>query len=145
LVKETTLKNLKSLMKKNILLQEEDGRYELMNTKNSAGINGVYRVFLPQSDIFATITATENRDFIATKSISGKNPDEYKAKFINEIFLKKNFRLLTGRESARLQGFPDSFKIHSNDKIAKKQFGNAVPTNVVYNLAKEVLNFKKSA
>ena len=64
---------------------------------------------------------------------------------INEIFLKKNFRLLTGRESARLQGFPDSFKIHSNDKIAKKQFGNAVPTNVVYNLAKEVLNFKKSA
>jgi len=145
LVKETTLKNLKSLMKKNILTQEEDGRYELMNTKNSAGINGVYRVFLPQSDIFATITATENRDFIATKSISGKNPDDYKAKFINEIFLKKNFRLLTGRESARLQGFPDSFKIHSNDKIAKKQFGNAVPTNVVYNLAKEVLNFKKSA
>ena len=145
LVKETTLKNLKSLIKKNILTQEEDGRYELMNTKNSAGINGVYRVFLPQSDIFATITATENRDFIATKSISGKNPDDYKAKFINEIFLKKNFRLLTGRESARLQGFPDSFKIHSNDKIAKKQFGNAVPTNVVYNLAKEVLNFKKSA
>ena len=145
LVKETTIKSLKILMKKNILTQEEDGRYELMNTKNSAGINGVYRVFLPQSDIFATITATENRDFIATKSISGKNPDDYKAKFINEIFLKKNFRLLTGRESARLQGFPDSFKIHSNDKIAKKQFGNAVPTNVVYNLAKEVLNFKKSA
>jgi len=145
LVKEATIKNIDSLMKKNILTQEEDGRYELMNTKNSAGINGVYRVFLPQSDIFSTITATENRDFIATKSISGKNPEDYKAKFINEIFLKKNFRLLTGRESARLQGFPDSFKIHSNDKIAKKQFGNAVPTNVVYHLAKEVLNFKKSA
>jgi DNA (cytosine-5)-methyltransferase 1 len=142
LVKETTIKNIDSLMKKNILTQEEDGRYELMNTKNSAGINGVYRVFLPQSDIFSTITATENRDFIATKSISGKNPEDYKAKFINEIFLKKNFRLLTGRESARLQGFPDSFKIHSNDKIAKKQFGNAVPTNVVYHLAKEIVGLK---
>jgi len=139
LVKETTIKNLKSLMKKSILTQEEDGRYELMNTKNSAGINGVYRVFLPQSDIFATITATENRDFIATKSISGKNPDEYKNKFINEIYLKNNYRLLSGRESGRLQGFPDKFKIHPNDKIAKKQFGNAVPTNVVYNVAKEVL------
>ena len=139
LVKETTIKNLKSLMKKNILTQEEDGRYELMNTKNSAGINGVYRVFLPQSDIFATITATENRDFIATKSISGKNPDEYKNKFINEIYLKNNYRLLSGRESGRLQGFPDKFKIHPNDKIAKKQFGNAVPTNVVYNVAKEML------
>ena len=48
-------------------------------------------------------------------------------------------RLITGRESGRLQGFPEKFKIHSNDKMAKKQFGNAVPTNVVYNLAKEVL------
>ena len=130
------------MIKKNILTQEKDGRYELTNTKNSAGINGVYRVFLPQSDIFSTITATENRDFIATKSISGKNPDDYKQKFIKEIFLKKNYRLLTGRESARLQGFPESYKIHSNDKIAKKQFGNAVPTNVVYYLAKEVLNIR---
>ena len=141
LVKETTIKSLKILMKKNILTQEEDGRYELVNTKNSAGINGVYRVFLPQSDIFATITATENRDFIATKSISGKNPEEYKKKFINEIYLKNNYRLLSGRESGRLQGFPDKFKIHPNDKIAKKQFGNAVPTNVVYNLAKEVIKY----
>ena len=140
LVPEATKKNLSNLMKKNILTQEEDGRYELMNTKNSAGINGVYRVFLPQSDIFSTITATENRDFIATKSIAGKDPDDYKKRFINEIFLKKNYRLLNGRETARLQGFPDSFKIHSNDKIAKKQFGNAVPTNVVYHLAKQVIN-----
>ena len=139
LVPETTKMILSNLKKKNILAQEEDGRYELMNTKNSAGINGVYRVFLPQSDIFSTITATENRDFIATKSIAGKNPEEYKSKFIEEIFLKKKFRLLTGRETARLQGFPNNFKIHPNDKIAKKQFGNAVPTNVVYYLSKELL------
>ena len=143
LVPEATKKNLSNLMKKNILTQEEDGRYELMNTKNSAGINGVYRVFLPQSDIFSTITATENRDFIATKSIAGKDPDDYKKRFINEIFRKKNYRLLNGRETARLQGFPDSFKIHSNDKIAKKQFGNAVPTNVVYYLTKEVIKYRK--
>ncbi len=143
LVPEATKKNLSNLMKKNILTQEEDGKYELMNTKNSAGINGVYRVFLPQSDIFSTITATENRDFIATKSIAGKNPDDYKKRFINEIFIKKNYRLLNGRETARLQGFPDSFKIHSNDKIAKKQFGNAVPTNVVYYLTKELIKYRK--
>ena len=138
LVKEAKTRNLKDLIKKNILTQEEDGRYELMNTKNSAGINGVYRVFLPQSDIFSTITATENRDYIATKSITGKNPKEYKDKFVKEIFLKKNYRLITGRESARLQGFPEHFKIHKNDKIAKRQFGNAVPANVIYHLAKEI-------
>ena len=45
-----------------------------MNTKNSAGINGVYRVFLPQSIFFLQLQQLENRDFIATKSIAGKNP-----------------------------------------------------------------------
>ena len=38
-------------------------------------------------------------------------------------------RELTPRECARLQSFPDSFKINPNKKIAYKQFGNAV--NVV--------------
>ena len=141
LIKELKSSDLKDLVEKNILNQEEDGRYELANTKNSAGINGVYRVFLPQSDIFATITATENRDYIATKTITGKDPEEYKSNFLKEIFKKKNMRLISGRESGRLQGFPDKFKIHPNDKIAKKQFGNAVPTNVVYNVAKEVLRY----
>ena len=139
LIKELKSSDLKDLVEKNILNQEEDGRYELANTKNSAGINGVYRVFLPQSDIFATITATENRDYIATKTITGKDPEEYKNNFLREIFKKKNMRLISGRESGRLQGFPDKFKIHPNDKIAKKQFGNAVPTNVVYNVAKEII------
>ena len=138
LIKELKASHLKGLVKKNILIQEEDGRYELSNTKNSAGINGIYRVFLPQSDIFATITATENRDYISTKTITGKNADDYKSNFLKEIYKKDNMRLITGRESGRLQGFPEKFKIHSNDKIAKRQFGNAVPTAVVYNLAKEI-------
>ena len=139
LIKDLKDSDLKKLVKKNIIIQEEDGRYELSNTKNSAGINGFYRVFLPQSDIFATITATENRDFIATKTITGKDPNDYKNNFLNQIYKKGKLRLITGRESGRLQGFPEKFKIHPNDKIAKRQFGNAVPTNVVYNLAKKLI------
>ena len=138
-LKET---ELKKLVKKNILLQEEDKRYELAHTKNSAGIFGVYRVFLPQSEVFATITATENRDFIATEYINGKNKDKYKENFINNIYAKKKFRMISGRESARLQGFPENFKIHENDKVAKRQFGNAVPTNVVGAVMKEILKTK---
>ena len=139
LIKDLKDSDLKKLVKKNIIIQEEDGRYELSNTKNSAGINGFYRVFLPQSDIFATITATENRDFIATKTITGNDPHDYKNNFLNQIYKKGKLRLITGRESGRLQGFPEKFKIHPNDKIAKRQFGNAVPTNVVYNLAKKLI------
>jgi site-specific DNA-cytosine methylase len=37
-------------------------------------------------------------------------------KFIKSIFLKRQFRLITGREAARLQGFPETFKIHKNEK-----------------------------
>ena len=119
------------LVKMNILRIEEDGRFDLAHTKNSAGIDGIYRVFLPNSDVFATITATENRDFIATKSIKGNNKENYKKEFIEKIINKGNYRLITGRESARLQGFPENFKISDSKIEAYKQAGNSVPINVV--------------
>ncbi|MDJ0844861.1 DNA (cytosine-5-)-methyltransferase [Crocosphaera sp.] len=40
-------------------------------------------------------------------------------------------RRLTPRECARLQGFPDSFKLHPDDRAAYKQFGNSVSVPVV--------------
>jgi len=43
----------------------------------------------------------------------------------------KEKRYITPRECARLQSFPDSFKIHKNDKTAYKQFGNAVNVDVI--------------
>ncbi len=38
----------------------------------------------------------------------------------------KEKRYITPRECARLQSFPDSYKIASNDKVSYKQFGNSV-------------------
>ncbi len=35
-------------------------------------------------------------------------------------------RRITPREAARLQSFPDNFKIHPDNRLAYKQFGNAV-------------------
>lgn len=43
----------------------------------------------------------------------------------------KNPRRLTPRECARLQGFPDSFKIPVSDPQAYKQFGNSVVVPLV--------------
>ena len=40
-------------------------------------------------------------------------------------------RRFTPREMFRLQGFPDSYKIISNEGQARKQAGNAVPVNIV--------------
>jgi DNA (cytosine-5)-methyltransferase 1 len=40
-------------------------------------------------------------------------------------------RRLTPREMLRLQGFPDSFEIISNDNQSRKQIGNAVPVPLI--------------
>ena len=51
----------------------------------------------------------------------------------------KNPRKLTPREAARLQGFPDSFKIPVSDVQAYKQFGNSVCVPVIRAIAKQML------
>lgn len=48
----------------------------------------------------------------------------------------KNPRRLTPRECARLQGFPDSFKITVSDTQAYKQFGNSVVVPLMGAIAK---------
>ena len=52
----------------------------------------------------------------------------------------KNPRRLTPRECARLQGFPDTFKIPVSDTQAYKQFGNSVVVPLMENVAKLVMD-----
>lgn len=51
----------------------------------------------------------------------------------------KNPRRLTPRECARLQGFPESFKIVVSDTQAYKQFGNSVVVPLVTDIAREMV------
>ncbi|MDD7681329.1 MAG: DNA (cytosine-5-)-methyltransferase [Stecheria intestinalis] len=55
----------------------------------------------------------------------------------------KNPRRLTPRECARLQGFPDTFKIVVSDTQAYKQFGNSVVVPLMENVAKLVVEKMK--
>jgi len=50
----------------------------------------------------------------------------------------KNPRRLTPREAARLQGFPDDFKLVVSDMQLYKQFGNSVPTKMIGAVADEI-------
>ncbi len=50
----------------------------------------------------------------------------------------KNPRKLTPREAARLQGYPESFKIIVSPNQAYKQFGNAVAVPVIRSIAKTI-------
>ncbi|WP_095225830.1 DNA cytosine methyltransferase [Helicobacter sp. 12S02634-8] len=50
----------------------------------------------------------------------------------------KNPRKLTVREAARLQGFPDTFKIVCSDTQTYRQFGNSVPVKMIHAVAKQI-------
>ncbi|MBD3560475.1 DNA (cytosine-5-)-methyltransferase, partial [Planktothrix sp. FACHB-1355] len=147
LIPDLKQEELDKLIRKNILRYVKNQGYEFVNSKNSAGINGIYRIFLPHSDIIPTLTATGNKDYIANISIEGcENPEEYKDKFIKEIYQTKIFKPISAKDAGKLQGFPDWFIMAKNESSAKKQFGNAVTVSVVSNLMKSLLtqvNFYK--
>lgn len=50
----------------------------------------------------------------------------------------ENVRKLTPREWARLQGFPDSYKLELSDTHLYKQFGNSVTVNVIAAIAEKI-------
>ena len=51
---------------------------------------------------------------------------------------KEDIRKMTPREWARLQGFPDSYKLVLSDTHLYKQFGNSVTVNVIEAIAKNI-------
>ena len=65
----------------------------------------------------------------------------------SEILIRQNDqnpRKLTPREAARLQGFPDDYKIVVSDNQAYKQFGNSVCVPVIKALSNQIkLSFEK--
>ena len=115
---------------RDILDSEVDGKYTLSDklwnylqnyaAKHRAAGNGFGYGIAPLDGISRTISARYYKDgseiLIAQKD---KNP-----------------RRLTPRECARLQGFPDTFKIPVSDTQAYKQFGNSVVVPLMENVAR---------
>lgn len=52
--------------------------------------------------------------------------------------INNSIRKLTTRECARLQGFPENFKIISSTAQAEKQFGNSVSVNVLKSILQNI-------
>lgn len=57
---------------------------------------------------------------------------------------KENIRKMTPREWARLQGFPEDFKLELADASLYKQFGNSVTVNVIEAIAKNIKEVLKN-
>jgi DNA (cytosine-5)-methyltransferase 1 len=124
---------------KNILERNPDQKYtisdrlwighqerKIRNKKRGVGFG--YRIFDKNDDYVNTISARYYKDG-------------------SEILIKqadKNPRKITPIEAARLQGFPDKLvrlaqKKQISDLQLYKQFGNAVPVNVIRMISKNIL------
>lgn len=127
-----TPENPKPVMQ-DILDKEVEAKYTLSDklwaylqnyaAKHKAAGNGFGYGIAPLNGVSRTISARYYKDgseiLIAQE---GKNP-----------------RRLTPRECARLQGFPDSFKIPVSDTQAYKQFGNSVVVPLIEGVAKLIV------
>jgi DNA (cytosine-5)-methyltransferase 1 len=129
---------LNSLIQKNIIYCKEI-RYDFKNTKISTGLNGINRIFLPSSNIFPTLVASDTNDFITTKNIEAETEEEYKSKFIQEIYSKGNFRKITKEEACKIQGFPEDYILPVNRTRWMKLLGNSVSVPVIEILGKAIL------
>ena len=58
---------------------------------------------------------------------------------------RENIRKMTPREWARLQGFPEDYKLVLADAPLYKQFGNSVTINVIEAIAKEIYKVLEAA
>ena len=118
---------------KDILEQDVDDKYTLSDklwtylqnyaAKHKAAGNGFGYGIAPLDGISRTISARYYKDG-------------------SEILIEqegRNPRRLTPRECARLQGFPDSFRIPVSDTQAYKQFGNSVVVPLMEKVAELVV------
>lgn len=132
------MKVIESLKEKNIIECTEI-RYDFKNTKISTGLFGVNRIFLPSSDIFPTLVASDTNDFVTLKTITAQNHHDFKQKFIQEVYRTKEFRKITKSEACLIQGFPKDFKLPESRSRWMKLIGNSVSVPVIDTLCKAII------
>ena len=138
-IKRISLANTIQSLEELGLLECVEFRYDFRNTKISTGLNGVNRIFLPSSNIFPTLVASDSNDFVTTVSITSDNPLDFKQQFLEKVYFSKNFRKITKEEACRVQGFPSNFILPEARARWMKLIGNSVSVPVIRQLAQAVL------
>jgi len=138
LEKISVRQTIESLKQKDIIECTEI-RFDFKNTKISTGLFGVSRIFLPSSDIFPTLVASDTNDFITFKTIEALNHNDFKKKFIKEVYESGEFRRITKSEACLIQGFPQHFKLPDSRARWMKLIGNSVSVPVIDKLCKAIV------
>ncbi|WP_269076517.1 DNA (cytosine-5-)-methyltransferase [Dolichospermum compactum] len=138
-LEKTSIKKTIEFLKEKDIIECVEIRYDFKNTKISTGLFGVSRIFLPSSDIFPTLVASDTNDFITLKTIEALNHHDFKNKFIKEVYESREFRRITKREACLIQGFPQDFKLPESRPRWMKLIGNSVSVPVIDKLCKAIV------
>lgn len=115
-------------------------RYDFKNTKISTGLNGINRIFLLSSKLYPTLVASDTNDFITEVTVTGKNHNEYKLNFLNQVYRTGSYRQISKQEACAIQGFPKGFILPESRARWMKLIGNSVAVTLIRQLAKCVVN-----
>ncbi len=113
-------------------------RYDFKYTKISTGLFGVNRVFLPSSNIFPTLVASDSNDYVTDIAIKATDIDTYRRRFIEEVFMTGRYRRVTKSEACRIQGFPFDFILPESRARWMKLIGNSVSVPVLEQLIAQI-------
>lgn len=109
-------------------------RYDFRFTKISTGLFGVNRIFLPSSNIFPTLVASDSSDYVTPIQVLATSEECYRKQFLEQVYAAKKFRRISKVEACRIQGFPDDFKLPPTRARWMKLIGNSVAVPVVEKL-----------
>ncbi|OQX99772.1 MAG: DNA (cytosine-5-)-methyltransferase [Bacteroidetes bacterium 4572_117] len=138
-VKKIPIVKTIELLKEKKIVSCTEIRYDFKNTKISTGLYGINRVFLPSSDIFPTLVASDTNDYVTLKHIQASNNKEYKNKFLNEIYKNEEYRKITKKEACQIQGFPKEFILPESRARWMKLIGNSVSVPVIEMLCESII------
>jgi len=126
-------------LKEKQVIQCIEIRYDFKNTKISKGLFGVNRLFLPHSNIFPTLVASDTNDYVALEDVTPTTAEEYKETFLSEIYNPKKYRKISKREACLIQGFPEDYILPESRVRWMKLVGNSVSVPVVEMLCNAII------
>jgi len=101
---------------------------------------GVNRIFMPSSDVFPTLVASDTNDYVSLKDIEPSDHFEYREQFLKQVYFSNNYRKITKEEACLIQGFPKDFKLPESRARWMKLIGNSVSVPVIDNLIKAIIS-----
>ena len=121
------------------VVEPDEVRYDFRYTKISTGLFGVNRIFLPSSNIFPTLVASDSNDFVTDLSIVATDRDTYRRRFVEDVYKAGRYRRISKSEACRVQGFPSDFILPDSRSRWMKLVGNSVSVPVVEQLVRSIV------